>query len=1281
MERGKKGGLLISLLLIIGVFGFSFVSADLTSGPYCGDTIVNQASEECDDGNKVNNDACDNECQSVEQPCNVDPSVCNDENSCTIDSCVLENDAFVCQHTFSDLLGPTTSSLAVSKVIGQCKVKIEATETDTCSNIIAAEYFIDGTGCGTTGTGKLMLAKDGSFNSLVEDIIESNTETLNDGSHNIYVRGKDAQGNWGACKPANIALDCLPPDYPTCQIGNTNPKAQYNSGILLNNQCNPHELLVCNNNPTLTANICDSQSTIQLAEYFLDNKDLYDWYGIEMSATDGTYLDEQCEDVQAVIDLAKLSDGTHYVQLHGKDSQETWGKLNQPSNPLVSFIKDSTSPKTEKVLTPKDEAIVKCDITSINSKTLTNGCAYVKTGTTITLTSNDFNPDEEGYNNLPGEYSGNVVIHYRVYWSLDGSSWEVKQSGDVSAQPVTITLNEDSYHLVEYWATDGCGNEETHHYELDIVDTKAPVTTEVIKGPIYSNGVKTFLDRASRVELTCKDALPHPVGREKIFYRYSVDGVQTLGWTEYTGEFGFPEESNHVLEYYCKDALGNIETTHSESYSVDHTAPVTSLAFGTPLVNYGGFAKWITSQTPVTLTANDPDTTGFGCNSGVYSTKYRVTKLTTNEACLSNDACQITEGNGEWKSYSSPFTVGESSCHLIEYYSSDNVEKTEVAKRTCVFVDNEKPVTTKIVGFPRVFKNDGADWWITQNTKIDLTCHDVLPHPVDSVTLHVKYNIDGGAWIDVPTSKGYVQLQFDEDSNHTVEWYCSDALGNSEVTRTELDRVDTAAPEINKWIQVKKDGEKTFGQKIYGNEESPSLVAVRSGDEIKFCADVKDKKLTGDKGVGVWWVKYQLIDLLENDDSDPALVWDEKEQAYCATRIAEVGKHCTTLEDCGYWRYEVKAMDLLGNAGKWKNGIEILIDNVAPVGEVLNPHAGAWYADGKTFAVYAPAVDFGGDYCTFFPDGENCPASGVDYCDLYAVDYNFEAMNQSKIKDCYQDLKKYFEQIGANPKVVYLGRVPYENGVCKGYANVPEDSGLNDTVFLGISYVDKAGNGKQMQLALNPGFTPITMNIDNKAPKLGEVTGSPLNPVRTGDYFTLTVDASDNDAGLFSCEAVLEGKHFAGTPYLQEKKCYVGITVPSGIKDGSADVEVRVQDTLGNTGKESVSILVDNTVPMLNIVSPTEDSVVGATIPVDIELTDNTGVEASKAQYRITDCWVEAWGLCFGKKYDSGWRTLTDQSNGHYTDSFDTVEEGLESSGKYIFGVRFCDVAGNCVGY
>lgn len=545
-----------------------------------------------------------------------------------------------------------------------------------------------------------------------------------------------------------------------------------------------------------------------------------------------------------------------------------------------------------------------------NGNSLTNGCDYVKQGTTITLTATD--PDPQG----TGEHAGNVIIYYKVWISTDGSSWTLHDSGQGNVdQPVTITLDEDSYHLIEYWAVDGCGWEETpHHYELDIVDTQAPqivktvgdpkvacapgdpnncdyyitqstqisltctdqqphpvndvvikyrykvddglftdwisysspftfpqdsrhelqyycvdalgngandiktevdivdtqapVTTKVIGDPKYigpkdcvAGQCKVYIDGVTRISLNCVDPEPHPVNDVKVYYRYRLNVEEfTDNWIIYTEPFGFPVEGRYELEYYCVDALNNTEIPHLyETDYVDKTPPVTTKTYGIPFYT-DGTSDWITNQTPITLTADDGN---LETSSGVDYTKYRITLLGDDSACLSNEICQQQSGTVDFLTYTTPFTIPEQSCHLIEYYSVDNVDKTEVVKKQCVFVDNSAPNLTKSVGEPKYApcKDAGCDYYIRQDTPITLTCEDVLPHPVNDVTIYATtYRWNGEIWElmqELNDKSGILTFTNTEDSLHKFKYWCEDALGNK-VEAEEIDNVDTQAP----WIII-----------------------------------------------------------------------------------------------------------------------------------------------------------------------------------------------------------------------------------------------------------------------------------------------------------------------------------------------------------------------------------------------------------------------------------------------------------------------------------------------
>ena len=80
--------------------------------------------------------------------------------------------------------------------------------TEASQNIIAAEYTIDTPPWEATATPIVMSASDGNFNNGIETI-EANIDTSNlaEGTHTVYVRGKDADNNWGTISAVFLNID------------------------------------------------------------------------------------------------------------------------------------------------------------------------------------------------------------------------------------------------------------------------------------------------------------------------------------------------------------------------------------------------------------------------------------------------------------------------------------------------------------------------------------------------------------------------------------------------------------------------------------------------------------------------------------------------------------------------------------------------------------------------------------------------------------------------------------------------------------------------------------------------------------------------------------------------------------------------------------------------------------------------------------------------------------------------------------------------------------------
>jgi len=927
---------------------------DYCSSGVCVEYSCKQTSQECNVG-------CDAECDS-QNPCNakLENDYCHYDGSCNSScecgytsefcpelgsviegvcywgergcvnsespgGCTLTKTPMGCKDTCDDLLGPldttgpVVSDLKVLPPYNNGIFNVTALATDTCSNIEQAEYFLrksgDSRNCGTPGTGQALYALDGAFDELVEEIGKDEIEFINDGSNKICVQAKDEEENWGNCACVVFESDTIPPEFM--------------QGLTLNGVMNPHELLVCGTNPNLTVTICDTQSEIQGGEFFLNKlippepiPDAWTGYWLEPINHYKNSLGLYCSEITAQIDLEELYEGTHYIsQIRGKDIVENWGKIyNQNFN--YSFIKDTTSPKTYKEIIFNGTSI-ECDIDEANGKTLTDGCYFAKQGTKVILTAYDFNPDDEtngGYNNLPGQYADEVMINYIVWWRYNESDdWTILEEGKSNPnEQVEITFTQDSYHLIEFWAEDLCGWEEERRYELDIVESKPPVIVKTIYGPQYgdcppqSEEDVCYINGVTTIQVEAISSGPHPVGGVLCEWDYEVIGGDKTGsgQSQINPPFNisFPEESTHELTIRCYDLLGN-EVVDIETFHVDKTPPTTTKTYGTPYYT-DGTSKWITAQTPITLTVEDSGPH----KSGIAGTYYRVTQV-CDSYCVSESACGGAQGDGSFTSYSAPFNVGQDSCHLIEYYSIDNVNKSEEIKRQCVYVDTQEPKSGKMVGEPSVLvnpecnpKNEICDYYVTQETEISLYCKDQSPHPVGGETIY--YKVDWrlteedawteGSWIEASTE---FTFKYENDSIHRLSWYCEDALGNKEEEKVELDIVDTQAPEIIKNVT---------GPKVIGEEPIHYYLTSESKIELT-CEDLLPHPV-GD--VNLSWKLYWSQECIKPD-------WELIEES-----SSEGYKEFTGLKDsCHklvYW-----CEDALGNTAEEMIEIDA-VDNKAP---------------------------------------------------------------------------------------------------------------------------------------------------------------------------------------------------------------------------------------------------------------------------------------------------------------------------------------------------------------
>lgn len=213
-----------------------------------------------------------------------------------------------------DLSGPDTTNVIIepNPNNGQLPInpsqyaaRLDATISDPVSgqvqsNLYSAEFFIGAPGA--DGTGIPMYARDGLFNSPSEAayawISLVNINSLGEGSHTIYVHGRDASGNWGSFGTTVLVID---KGGPTVSGANAAPNPTAGATAV-----------------TLTA-VAASGSPVDVAEWFVD-ADPGTGNGTPMTVTPngGSY------DLSATIDVSGWADGNYTLYVRARDTAGTW---------------------------------------------------------------------------------------------------------------------------------------------------------------------------------------------------------------------------------------------------------------------------------------------------------------------------------------------------------------------------------------------------------------------------------------------------------------------------------------------------------------------------------------------------------------------------------------------------------------------------------------------------------------------------------------------------------------------------------------------------------------------------------------------------------------------------------------------------------------------------------------------------------------------------------------------------------------------------------------------
>ncbi len=222
-----------------------------------------------------------------------------------------------------DKTGPTTSGVAASPnpSNGQIgvnsstpAVRVTASVADT-NAVKGAEGFIDAVG--SPGSGYVLIAVDGAFDagteSVFADIPLTTVSGLSAGDHTIFVRGRDAAGNWGAVSTVVLTVDRVAPTINGSVT--VTPTTPTNGTAVVH----------------VTATFADNAggTGVRAAEGFVDSVGT-SGTGFAFVAFDGAFnaLSERVDADIPMAVLTGLTNGTHTVYVHARDAAGNWSLVS-----------------------------------------------------------------------------------------------------------------------------------------------------------------------------------------------------------------------------------------------------------------------------------------------------------------------------------------------------------------------------------------------------------------------------------------------------------------------------------------------------------------------------------------------------------------------------------------------------------------------------------------------------------------------------------------------------------------------------------------------------------------------------------------------------------------------------------------------------------------------------------------------------------------------------------------------------------------------------------------
>lgn len=212
-----------------------------------------------------------------------------------------------------DKAAPTVSAVTLTpSASNNASVVIGASASDAAtgnSNLIAAEYSIDTAAAAGTGAA-MALATVSPSTTISATISAATVGALTAGNHTVYVRARDAAGNWSGTGTATLLIDRTAPTISSVTL-------------------TPGTLVIGTTSTSLAVAAADIGTSVTGGQYWID--------GTATPPANATMFNG----ASATINTSALAAGSHIVRVRVQDAATNWSAVSSATLYVLQAVNDA----------------------------------------------------------------------------------------------------------------------------------------------------------------------------------------------------------------------------------------------------------------------------------------------------------------------------------------------------------------------------------------------------------------------------------------------------------------------------------------------------------------------------------------------------------------------------------------------------------------------------------------------------------------------------------------------------------------------------------------------------------------------------------------------------------------------------------------------------------------------------------------------------------------------------------------------------------------------------